>query len=185
MLPASHRTEIEIWDRLDAVRQSPSDHGVLEAIVIRPASNQRRSLQTCRLSPEGGTEGDSWVRGCWLKLPDGRSHPDVQICIMNSRMVDLVAGSKERWELAGDNLFVDFDLSRDNLHAGQRLKIGDCIIEISDESHNGCAKFRQRFGPAAHNVVNSPTGKQLRLRGIYAKVIEAGDVHVGDVITKI
>jgi MOSC domain-containing protein YiiM len=104
---------------------------------------------------------------------------------MNSRMVDLVAGSKERWELAGDNLFVDLDLSRDNLHAGQRLKIGACVIEITEESHNGCAKFRQRFGPAALEVVNSPTGNQLRLRGIYAKVIEAGDVHVGNMITKI
>jgi MOSC domain-containing protein YiiM len=181
----SHRTETQILDGLKEVRESPQNNGLLEAIVIRPGSEERLSLQQCRLSPEGGTEGDAWARGCWLKLPDGRPHPDVQICIMNSRMINLVAGEKHRWELAGDNLFVDLDLSRENLQAGQLLSIGGCIIEITEQSHNGCSKFSQRFGPPALKVVNSPTGKELRLRGIYAKVIKAGDVRVGDLITKL
>jgi MOSC domain-containing protein YiiM len=182
---AVHLTEAEIMDGLVEVRKSPQDNGLLEAIVIRPGSEERLSLQHCRLSPESGTEGDAWARGCWLKLPDGRPHPDVQICIMNSRMIHLVAGEKHRWELAGDNLFVDLDLSRDNLRAGQRLRIGECVIEITEQSHNGCAKFSQRFGASALKVVNSPTGKDLRLRGIYAKVIKAGDVRVGNLITKL
>jgi len=97
----------------------------------------------------------------------------------------LVAGEKHRWELAGDNLFVDFDLSRENLRAGQLLSIGECVIEITEQSHNGCGKFSQRFGAPALKVVNSPVGKELRLRGIYAKVIKAGDVHVGDLISKL
>jgi len=169
--------ETEILAGLTEVRESPQDNGLLEAIVIRPGSEERLRLQQCRLSPEGGTEGDAWARGCWLKLPDGRPHPDVQICIMNSRMIDLVAGDKDRWELAGDNLFVDLDLSRENLRAGQLLRIGECVIEITEQSHNGCARFSQRFGPSALKVVNSSTGKELRLRGIYAKVIKAGDVR--------
>ncbi len=185
MSTTSHRTETEILEGLVDVRKAPSDNGLLEAIVIRPGSEERLGLQRCRLSPEGGTEGDAWARGCWLKLSDGRPHPDVQICIMNSRMINLLAGEKHLWELAGDNLFVDLDLSRDNLQAGQLLRIGKCVIEITEQSHNGCAKFSQRFGSSALAFVNSPTGKQLRLRGIYAKVIEAGDVRVGDLITKL
>jgi hypothetical protein len=185
MSSAFDRTETEILDGLAEVRKSPTDNGLLEAIVIRPGSEERLNLQTCRLSPEGGTDGDAWARGCWLKLPDGRPHPDVQICIMNSRMINLLAGEKHRWELAGDNLFVDLDLSRENLQPGQLLRIGECVIEITEQSHNGCAKFSRRFGSSALAVVNSPTGKQLRLRGIYAKVIEAGDVRVGDLISKL
>ena len=178
-------TEKEILEGLTEVRNSPQDNGVLEAIVIRPRSEERLTLQQCRLSPESGTEGDDWARGCWLSLPDGRPHPDVQICIMNSRMIKLVAGEKHRWELAGDNLFVDLDLSRENLQAGQLLKIGECVIEITEQAHNGCGKFSQRFGAPALKVVNSPAGKQLRLRGVYAKVIEAGVVRLEDLITKL
>lgn len=185
MLDCTYRTEAEIVDGLDGVRQSPSDNGVVEAIVIRPGSEKRLSLARCRLSPDGGTEGDAWARGCWLKLPDGRPHPDVQICIMNSRMIKLLAGERDRWELAGDNFFVDLNLSRENLQTGQRLRIGECVLEVTEQSHNGCAKFSRRFGPSALKFVNSATGKQLRLRGIYAKVVHAGDVRVGDQITKL
>lgn len=180
----SFRTDEEILQALEHVKQSPSDGGILKAIVIRPKPNERIRLTFCRLSPEGGTDGDNWARGCWKTLPDGRPHPDVQICITNSRMIDLVAIENDRWELAGDNLFVDFDLSCESLVTGQRLHIGESIIEITDIPHNGCKKFSQRFGEAALRAVNSPLGKQLRLRGVYSKVIQAGEVRVGDVVKR-
>ncbi len=185
MTTSSHITESEINLGLDHIQQSPTDNGLLRSIVIRPGSDLRVKLQECRLSPEGGTEGDQWARGCWLTLPDGKPHPDVQIAIINARLIDLLAGSFERWELAGDNLYVDLDLSRDNLAPGQRLQIGECVLEITNEEHKGCDKFRDRFGMDAVRFVNSPLGKQLRLRGIYAKVIQAGIVRVGDTIQKL
>lgn len=184
MTTSTHLTESEISLGLDVIKQSPTDNGLLRSIVIRPASDHRTSLQECRLSPEGGTEGDQWARGCWLTLPDGKPHPDVQIAIINSRLIDLLAGSPDRWELAGDNLYVDLDLSRDNLAPGQRLQIGECVLEITDQEHKGCDKFRDRFGMDAVRYVNSPLGKRLRLRGIYAKVIQTGYVRVGDMIQK-
>lgn len=185
MTAICNRTDSEINLGLDFIKQSPTDNGLLRSIVIRPASDLRVRLQECRLSPEGGTEGDQWAKGCWLTLPDGNPHPDAQIAIINTRLIDLLAGSFERWELAGDNLYVDLDLSRDNLAPGQRLQIGECVLEITDQEHKGCDKFRDRFGMDAVRFVNSPLGKRLRLRGIYAKVVQAGYVRVGDTIQKV
>jgi hypothetical protein len=170
---------------LEEVQLSPKDNGVLESICIRPSTSERMELRRCRLSPDSGTEGDRWKTECWLKRSDGSPDPDVQICIMNSRMIQLLAGDRDRWSLAGDNLFVDLDLSQENLVAGQKLRIGECVIEITAQPHNGCGKFKDRYGASALHVVNSPVGKQRRLRGIYAKVIEAGFVNVGDRITKV
>ena len=165
---------------------SPRDEGWLEAIVIRPAVNQRRSLERCRISAAGGVEGDRWSTNCWRTLPDGSPHPDVQICITNSRLMDLLtSGDRERWPLAGDNLFVDFDISQQSLFTGQRLAIGGSLIEITEQAHLGCRKFAERYGQAALEFVNSPEGQQRRLRGIYAKVIQEGEIAVGDVIRRV
>lgn len=178
-------TEIELAEGLHEIQNSPATNGVLRAIVIRPEKEQRLSLTSCELSVEGGAHGDNWAKGCWLSLPDGRPHPDAQLTLMNSRCIDLIARDTNRWPLAGDNLFVDLDLSRKNLSPGDRLQIGPVILEITPQAHNGCAKFARRFGPAALAFVNSPEGKAQRLRGIYARVVQPGTVNVGDVIKKL
>ena len=118
---------------------------MLRAIVIRPEKDARLSLTTCELSTEDGAHGDHWAKGCWLSLPDGRPHPDAQLTLMNSRCIALLARDETRWSLAGDNLFVDLDLSRKNLSPGDRLQIGPVILEITPQAHNGCAKFARRF----------------------------------------
>lgn len=181
----SHLTFEELSSGLTEIRQSPADKGVLKAIVIRPSENERTSLAECEISPELGVHGDNWAAGCWMSLPDGRPHPDVQVAIMNTRAIALIAQSESRWPLAGDNLYVDLDLSDENLQAGQQLSLGEAVLEITEIAHNGCKKFVQRFGPDAVRFVNSDLGKQLHLRGIYAKIVQAGVIRVGDVIEKL
>lgn len=181
----THLTLEQLEEGLPLIEASPKEEGTLRAIVIRPVTDERESLQECELSPQGGVHGDNWADGCWMTQEDGSPHPDVQIAIMNSRAIDLIAGDEARWPLAGDNLFVDFDLSEDNLPPGTRLTIGSVLLEITKIPHNGCDKFVARFGKDAVKFVNSTTGKQLHLRGIYAKVIEAGKVRVGDAVIKV
>ncbi|HYZ26169.1 MAG TPA: MOSC domain-containing protein [Geminicoccaceae bacterium] len=180
-----HLSLDELQDGLPGILQSPKDRGVLRAIVIRPETDARVSLPQCQLSPEGGVHGDNWAQGCWMSLPDGRPHPDVQVTIMNARTIALIAQAEERWPLAGDNLFADLDLSGENLAAGTRLSVGSALLEITAVPHNGCRKFAGRFGLDATRFVNSRDGKRLHLRGIYARVVERGVVTVGDAIEKL
>lgn len=169
---------------LDAIRAAPGDEGVLAHIVARPAVGERAVLEVARLDPEVGLVGDTWqVRGN-RRTPDGAAHPGMQLTIMNARAAAVIAGGRERWGLAGDQLYVDLDLSVDNLPPGTRLEIGDAVVEVTDQPHTGCAKFRDRFGADALRFVNSPEGRALRLRGMNTRVVAGGGIRVGDTVTK-
>jgi MOSC domain-containing protein YiiM len=109
----------------------------------------------------------------------------MQLNIMNARAIALVAGTKDRWPLAGDQLYIDLDLSDANLPPGTRLALGSAMIEVTAQPHTGCRKFKARFGRDALNFVNSAVGKELHLRGINAKVIWPGVIRVGDRARKI
>jgi hypothetical protein len=182
---ARHLNAAELEEGLGEILQAPKDRGELKAIVIRPETNARTSLPQGELSPGLGVHGDNWARGCWMSLPDGRPHPDVQVAIMSARTIALVAGDEGRWPLAGDNLFVDLDLSEDNLPPGTRLKVGSALLEITAVPHNGCDKFISRYGRDACVFVNTGEGKRLRLRGIYARVVRDGRISVGDRVIKL
>ncbi len=182
---SKHLTRAELEAGLPEILQSPKDNGLVEAITVRPVSEERRVVQSTRMTLSGGVEGDHWANGCWKSTEDGKPHPDVQICIMNSRCINHIAGSRENWAPAGDNLFVDMDISPDNMPPGTRVSLGSVILEITDTPHNGCAKFVERYGREATVFVNTGEGKRLRLRGIYGRVVQDGAVSVGDVITKI
>ncbi len=172
-----HLTLAELEAGLDTIRQSPPNNGRLEYIVVRPQKEERNILPECELSPQLGVHGDMW-------LQRGTPNPKAQVALMNSRTIALLARSKERWALAGDQLYIDLDLSDVNLQPGQRLTIGSVILEVTDKPHLGCAKFASRFGEEALNLVNSAEGRQLHLRGIFAIVVQAGKVQVGDIIVK-
>ncbi len=180
-----HLTTAELAAGLPEVRRSPTDDGQVVMIVVRPDRDLRELPHAIEISPESGLAGDRWSRHCTRKLPDGRLNPDTQLTLMNSRAAALIAGPEERWPLAGDNLLVDFDLSVANLPTGQRLRAGGAVLEITAQPHLGCAKFNARFGADALALVNSPAGKDLRLRGVNAMVVEAGWVRTGDRIAKL
>lgn len=167
------------------IRQSPTDVGSLELIVARPAVNERHVLAEATLDLVLGLLGDTWKTRGSSKTADGLANPNAQITVMNSRAIELVAGSKDQWPQAGDQLFIDLDLSNANLPPGTRLEIGSAVIEVTPHPHTGCHKFAARFGPDATKLVNSPEGRQLNLRGINTRVIKAGTVRVGDCVKKL
>src|SRR5215510_7665462 len=141
-----HRTTSELEAGLDEIRRSPKDNGVLKLIVVRPAVGLREVQQSGELSEAEGLVGDSWKLRESSQTPDGSAHPEYQINIMNSRTAALVAQHPDRWSLAGDQLFVDLNLSGENLPVGTRLAIGTSVIEVTSPPHTGCAKFMARFG---------------------------------------
>ena len=171
---------------LDEIHQSPRDRGTLELIVRRPVVDGREVLDEVELSLSDGVVGDSWnVRGSG-RTDDGSAHPDMQLNIINARLSRLVGGDDDDVRaLSGDQLHLDLDLSTGNLPAWTRLAIGDAVIEITDQPHTGCAKFAARFGKEALRFVNVGAGKELRLRGINAKVVVPGTIRRGDPVTKL
>jgi hypothetical protein len=180
-----HVTMAELEAGLDEIRRSARDAGELKMIVRRPDVGFREEIETGELDVTRGLVGDTWhTRRCRLTA-DGSPHPDMQLNVMNARVAALVAGDERRWSLAGDQLFIDLDLSEANVPAGTRLALGSAVIEVTPEPHTGCGKFISRFGADAAKFVNSPLGRKLNLRGINAKVIAGGRIKVGDVARKI
>ena len=179
----AYATPSELEAGLDDVREAPREVGTLELIVVRPRVDEREVLEEAQLDPGAGVVGDHW-------LARGRSggrpaNPKAQVTLMSARAAALVAGDRQRWPLAGDQLYVDLDLSDENVPPGTRLELGSAVLEVTDEPHTGCKKFTARFGLDAMAFVNSPVGRALNLRGINARVVESGTARVGDAVTKL
>jgi hypothetical protein len=180
-----HLTTEQIETAIPEILRSPKDDGVLRMIVRRPSIDAREVLEQGTLTLDVGLAGDTWHLRASRRTADGSPHPDMQLNVMNARFIALLAQDEARWPLAGDQLYVDLDLSVDNLPAGTRLAIGTAIIEITAQPHTGCQKFVERFGLDAMKFVNSPKGTALRLRGLNAKVVQPGMVRVGDAVRKV
>ena len=169
---------------LDEIRRSPKETGRVELIVRRPEVESREVLVEAELDPVEGLVGDCWRARGSKATEDGSAHPEMQLTLMNARIAALVAGSRDRWPLAGDQLYVDLNLGYANLPPGTYIEVGSAVIEITAQPHTGCGKFIKRFGVDAQKFVNTGAGRELNLRGIYAKIVTAGTVRAGDPIRK-
>jgi MOSC domain-containing protein YiiM len=162
----------ELTAGMPDIMRSPRERGSLAMIVRRPQSGEREVLAAGELDVEHGLAGDRWALG--------KRRRTNQVTVINARLAALISSSRERWPLAGDQLYVDFDLSLEHLPPGSRLSVGAAEIEVSPEPHTGCRLFRERYGEDALRFVNSPDGRAWRLRGINAWVVKSARVEVGD-----
>lgn len=177
-----HRTTEELQAMVDDILAAPKDAGPVEMIVRRPGANERETLQSAELNREEGLIGDSWISRV---DENGDPYLPAQLTLMNSRVTDAVAVTRDRWPLAGDQIYVDMDLSKENLPPGIRIQVGSAVVEISDVPHTGCLKFAGRFGKEALRFANVGVGRDNRFRGVNAFVVEPGSFRVGDKITKL
>ncbi|HEV8698829.1 MAG TPA: MOSC domain-containing protein [Candidatus Limnocylindrales bacterium] len=170
---------------LASIREPSSDGGRIELIVRRPAVDEREIVSEATLDATEGLVGDGWAARGSRATPDGSADLDAQLTLISTRVLQAIEPDRERWPLAGDQLYVDFDLSQATLPAGSRLAIGSAVIEVSETPHTGCAKFSARFGSDALRWINSPIGRAHRMRGLNARILEGGTVRTGDVIRRV
>jgi MOSC domain-containing protein YiiM len=168
-------------DQLDDVRAAPSDQGRVELIVRRPAEEVREILDEARLDPGSGLVGDRWA----ARHGHEPIYLAAELTVINTSVLAAIEPDRARWPLAGDQLYVDLDLSTENLPVGSRLAVGSAVIEVSETPHTGCAKFSARFGSDALRWINSPIGRAHRMRGLNAWIVEGGTVRPGDTIRKV
>lgn len=171
----------ELEQNLEEIRRSPKSEGRLALIVRRPRSGEREVVEAGELTVAEGLVGDNWS----TRTPDVPLDPERQLTIMNSRVAGLLAQDEDRWELFGDQLYIDIELSEANLPVGTRLAMGGAVIEVTPVDHTGCKKFAERFGVDAVKFVSTAVGKEMRLRGMYAKVVQPGAIRAGDRVRKL
>jgi hypothetical protein len=177
-----HRTTAELEQFLEGILAAPRDAGPIEMIVRRPGENERETVASAVLDKDRGLIGDNWIDRVG---DDGEPHFGAQLTLMNARVADAVAGSRDRWPLAGDQVYVDMDISVENLPPGSRIKVGDAVVEISPIPHTGCDKFAGRFGKEALRFANAGVGRENRFRGVNAFIVESGSFTVGDKVAKL
>ena len=181
----THLSMQQLTDGLTDIQASPKDEGRLEMIVRRPDVEEREVIEQGRLDLTNGLEGDNWLSRGSASTPDGSADREAQITIMNARVIQLLTQDREDWQWAGDQFFVDLDLSVDNLPPGTQLAIGSAIVEVSAKPHNGCKKFSERFVVDALKFISASENKHMRMRGINARVVQAGEFKTGDKVRKL
>ena len=183
-MTVNHVNMFQLESGLDHILNAPKDNGIVQMIVCRPKIEIRKILNVAKLDKEFGLVGDNWNDRGSSSTPDNSSDIEAQLTIMNSRVISLMTPSSDQWQLAGDQLYIDMDLSRNNLVLGSQIKIGSAVIEVSKKPHTGCEKFSNRFGLDALKFVSTPLGRELSLRGINTRIVQSGIVQTGDAVKK-
>ncbi len=170
--PTRHLTRDQLVAALNDLPPAPRDEGSVTLIVARGDVGERRVLDEAMLTVERGVPGDRWAR-------QDKYGPSYQIATTNHAVAALIANGQPL-ELHGDNLFLDLDLTPQNLPIGTELTLGAARLRVTPQAHNGCKKWVQRFGLAAMKLNMDPAWRDRRLRGIYLQVVEPGVVRPGD-----
>jgi MOSC domain-containing protein YiiM len=169
--PACFRALAELEQALRSLAP-PRDEGRVSLVVARVDGGRRETPARVRVAPELGVPGDAWAR-----RPDRK--PEGQLAVMQRDVAELIANGQPL-TLFGDNLFLELDLCAENLPVGSRLRAGGATLEVTPKPHDGCRKFGARFGPDALRFVSKPELRHRNLRGIYLRVVEGGELGVGD-----
>lgn len=183
--PLTPITAAELDAALPSVLAAPRDAGVVRLLCTRPQPNARSFPEVLTLARGRGAAGDYHPAQPWLRRPDGSPDPRIEVSIMPWRVLDLVWRERDRVAHPGDNIAVDMTLATSDLPAGARLAVGTAILCVSDVPNDGCAKWKVRCGRAAHDWITTPDHLDLRLRGLYARIEQDGEVRIGDVLRRL
>ena len=170
--PSRHLDLDELETRMQALKPAPQDEGTVVALFASPGTNQRVVHERAHLTVAGGMPRDCWSQ-------QRKPKPTMQLASMQGPVADVIANG-QGLALFGDNLFFDLDLSVENLPPGSQVRAGSALLEVTPEPHNGCSKFKARFGSSALKLVSRKPTRDLNLRGIYFKVVEDGEISTGD-----
>jgi len=184
-LRPAHASRAECDAALPHVLNAPKDNVPVETICFRPDYSQRRFPDSLTLTKECGILGERWLKDAWLKLPDGQPDPRIQVSILPKRVMDLCWRDRQATVHPGDPFVADLDTSYENLPVGSRLAIGNSVIEVSDEFNTACIKWRERYGLESLAWINDRANKPYRLRGILCRIVQDGEVRLGDMIRKL
>ncbi len=170
---------------LDKIISSPKQIGTVKMIVSRPKIGIRKIQEMAELDKDLGLIGDNWHDRDSSNMQDKSADIETQLTIMNSCVIALITQNCDQWPLAGDQLYIEMDISKNNLPPGSLLKLGNALLKISKKPHTGCKKFSERFGLDALKFVSSRQGRELSLRGINTSIIKSGMVQTGDKVMKV
>jgi hypothetical protein len=171
-------TRAELEAALPQVLAAPRDAGTAAMLCFRPGPNLRTFPDWLTLTRDRGIPGERWLTAPWLRLPDGRPDPSIQVAILPLRVMNLVWRDRDGTPHPGDPIVADLDMTEANLPAGTLLRAGTATLRVSAVWNDACVKWKARYGEAAFDWVRA--NPALRLRGLLCAVETDGAVALGD-----